>query len=91
MQHYWSDNQVSCTAEFDPETEAAELERVLESYESRLKAISFLPADGHDYEQPPYEAISREVYREMVDQLEPIEGEPDFHEPPRFCSGDCNT
>ena len=90
LQHYWSDNQVSCTAEFDPETEAAELERVLESYESRLKAISFLPSNGHDYEQPPYEAISREAYREMVDQLEPIEGEPSFHEPPLFCSGDCD-
>ena len=91
MQHYWSDNQVSCTAEFDPETESADLRRILESYEDRLKAISFLPATGHGYEQPPYEAIDRQEYERLVDQIEPIEGEPEFNEPPLFCSGDCNV
>ena len=90
MQHYWSDNQVSCTAEFDPDTEGAELERILQSYEDRLKAISFLPRSGHGYQQPPYEAISRQQYQELVDQLEPIDGQPEFNEPPLFCSGQCD-
>ncbi len=90
MQHYWSDNQVSCTAEFDPSTEADQLARVLEAYEDRLKAISFLPKSGHGYEQPPYETIGREEYERLVDGLEPIEGQPQFHEPPLFCSGDCD-
>lgn len=89
MQHYWSDNQVSCTAEFDPDLDADRLVRVLESYEDRLKAISFLPQTGHGYEQPPYETISREEYQALVDDLEPIDGRARFEEPPLFCSGDC--
>ena len=91
MQHYWSDNQVSCTAEFDPDLEGDQLERILEAYEDRLKAISFLPRSGHGYDQPPYETISREEYEALTDRLEPIEGHPDFNEPPLFCSGHCEN
>lgn len=90
VQHYWSDNQVSCTAEFDPDLEGAELERILEGYEDRLKSISFLPHSGHGYDQPPYETIDREEYRRLRDQIDPIEGQPEFDEPPLFCSGHCN-
>ena len=59
MQRYWSDNQVSCTADFDPDTERDDLVRVLEAYDDRLKAIVFLPSSRHGYAQPPYEEISR--------------------------------
>jgi hypothetical protein len=90
IQRYWADNQVSCTAEFDPELEGDDLERILQAYEDRLKAISFLPEGGHGYEQPPYEAITREEYEALTSRIEPIEGEPSFEEPPLFCH-ECNV
>jgi hypothetical protein len=89
MQRYWSDNQVSCTAEFDPETEAKQIPRILAAYEDRLKAIVFLPSGGHGYEQPPYEEITRAEYEQMVSQLEPLEGELEHEREleARFCDG----
>ena len=78
MQRYWSDNQVSCTAEFDPDSEAKVIPRILEAYEDRLKGISFLPAAGHSYEQPPYEEISEQEYKTMQDKLRPLDGEVEF-------------
>lgn len=75
LQHYWSDNQVSCTADFDPETERKEISGILSAYEDRLKGIVFLPYSGHGYQLPPYEQIERGQYEEMVRRLRPIEGE----------------
>jgi hypothetical protein len=74
MQRYWSDNQVSCTADFDPAIEAREISGLLAAYEDRLKAISFLPAQGHKYQQAPYEEISKEGYEKTVKELRPLEG-----------------
>jgi adenosylcobalamin-dependent ribonucleoside-triphosphate reductase len=89
LQRYWSDNQVSCTAEFDPEREGSALGRILSAYEDRLKAIVFLPSRGHGYVQPPYETISREEYEAYVKKLRPLSGtlehEPELEE--RFCEG----
>ncbi len=89
MQRYWCDNQVSCTAEFDPERERPELPRILEAYEDRLKAIVFLPNRGHDYVQAPYEAITRERYEQIVARLRPIRGdlEHEHDHEARFCDG----
>jgi adenosylcobalamin-dependent ribonucleoside-triphosphate reductase len=89
MQRYWSDNQVSCTAEFDPEHEADALPHVLSAYEDRLKAIVFLPGTQHGYAQPPYEEISPEEYREIHAQIKPIGGDlPHEHElEARYCEG----
>ncbi|MGF1607999.1 MAG: hypothetical protein ACFCUQ_01290 [Kiloniellales bacterium] len=75
MQRYWSDNQVSCTAEFDPERERGELARVLEAYEDRLKALVFLPAERHGFAQPPFEAIDREEYGRRTAALRPLRAE----------------
>ena len=59
LQRHWADNQVSCTATFDPETEANELPHVLNYFQYRLKGISLLPrANGGAYKQMPYEAIT---------------------------------
>jgi adenosylcobalamin-dependent ribonucleoside-triphosphate reductase len=93
MQHYWADNQVSCTATFDPETEKNGIARILEAYEDRLKAISFLPEKGHGYEQPPYEEISRQSYEEILGRLKPLAAEVPHEEQyeARFCdSGQCD-
>jgi ribonucleoside-triphosphate reductase (thioredoxin) len=89
MQRYWSDNQVSCTADFDPERESPEIPRILEAYEDRLKGIAFLPAVRHGYEQPPYEEISRDEYERMLAKIKPLGGEVQHeHElEARFCEG----
>lgn len=72
MQYYWSDNAVSITVTVKPE-EAKELSRALEMYESRLKAVSFLPLRGDKiYAQPVYEAICREQYEAYCAKLSPV-------------------
>ena len=90
MQRYWSDNQVSCTAEFDPDTESDTIPRLLAAYEDRLKGISFLPMKDHGYEQPPYEKITEEEYEEMKSGIEPLQGmiqlEHDLED--KFCDGE---
>jgi hypothetical protein len=89
MQHYWSDNQVSCTAEFDPAAEADEIPRLLSAYDRRLKGIVFLPSARHGYAQPPYEEITKGDYQRMVRRLSAPAGDlPHEHElEARFCEG----
>jgi len=87
MQRYWSDNQVSCTADFDPDTEAEEVPRILARYERRLKAIVFLPASRHGYPQAPYEEITREQYERMVSRLQPLQGRLEHEFEASFCDG----
>jgi len=89
MQRYWSDNQVSCTADFNPESEAEEIPRILEAYEDRLKGIAFLPAARQIYEQSPYEEISSEKYQKMVRGLTPLDGalQHEHELEARFCEG----
>ena len=70
LQRHWADNQVSCTATFDPETEADQLPNVLNYFQYRLKGISLLPR--HElgaYKQMPYEAIDEKTYNKMVKKL----------------------
>lgn len=87
MQRYWSDNQVSCTADFDPDTETQEVPRLLAQYEDRLKAIVFLPASRHGYRQAPYEEITREQYEKMAARLRPLHGEVQHECDASFCDG----
>lgn len=89
MQHVWSDNQVSCTADFPPGTGADELARLLAAYEKRLKAIAFVPAARHGYAQPPYEEITRAQYDRAVARLRPLRGDlgHEYQLEPRFCEG----
>lgn len=91
MQYWWSDNQVSCTAEFDPETEGEDIPRLLESYEHRLKAISFLPSSNHGYAQAPYEAISEEEYDRRVADVTPLDGMIHHDQEDKFCDGEACT
>ena len=70
LQRHWADNQVSCTATFDPETEADQLSHVLNYFQYRLKGISLLPR--HElgaYKQMPYEAIDEKTYNKMIGKL----------------------
>ncbi|MGV9172891.1 MAG: ribonucleoside-triphosphate reductase, adenosylcobalamin-dependent [Promethearchaeia archaeon] len=71
-QKYWSDNQVSITVTFT-EDEADQIEHVLECFEDKLKAVSFLPIKEHGYEQAPYEKITKEEFEEMSANLKPLD------------------
>ncbi len=70
-QKYWSDNQVSITITFKPE-EVKEIQYVLECYEDKLKAVSFLPLKEHGYEQAPYEKITKEEYERRISEAKPL-------------------
>jgi hypothetical protein len=70
LQRHWADNQVSCTATFDPETEANELPHVLNYFQYRLKGISLLPRkNGGAYRQMPYESIDEKEYNKQTKKL----------------------
>ena len=89
LQRYWADNQVSVTVTFK-EHEASEIPTVLEVFEDRLKAISFLPLkDDHGYVQAPYIAISEDEYDAMVARLSPMDIGTTKHEvTDNFCTTD---
>lgn len=89
MQYYWSDNQVSCTAEFDPDEEGDKIATLLSAYDDQLKAMVFLPRREHGYAQPPYEEITGEQYERMMEQVQPLRGEPGHEQDleARFCDG----
>lgn len=72
LQEVWADNMVSCTVEFSP-NEADQLVPVLEAYEGKIKAVSFLPRDDHGYLQAPYIKCSEAEYRAAVAQLRPVD------------------
>jgi len=72
-QRYWSDNSVSVTVSFDPETESKDVGTVLHMYDGQLKTVSFLPSGNHTYPQMPYSQITKEVYEEYAMKLFPID------------------
>jgi ribonucleoside-triphosphate reductase len=92
LQRHWADNQVSCTATFNPETEATELPHVLNYFQYRLKGISLLPRHPLGaYKQMPYEAITEQEYDKQVSKLKylsfvGVEGEE--AEIDKFCNND---
>lgn len=63
-QRYWSDNSVSVTISFDPETEKEHVGTVLHMYDGQLKTVSFLPSGNFTYPQMPYTQITEDEYRE---------------------------
>jgi ribonucleoside-triphosphate reductase len=71
-QRYWSDNSVSVTVSFDPETEAQHVGTVLHMYDGQLKTVSFLPSGNHTYPQMPYTQITKEEYDAAAQALFPI-------------------
>lgn len=71
-QRYWSDNSVSCTVSFDPQTEAQHVGTILNMYEGQLKTICFLPMDSHGYVQAPYQQCTPEEYERAEMILFPV-------------------
>jgi ribonucleoside-triphosphate reductase len=73
FQRFWADNNVSITVTFKKE-EKEQIASVLEAYEDSLKAISFLPLEQEgQYEQMPYEEITKEKYEEMSSKLKQVD------------------
>lgn len=69
LQHWWSDNAVSCTVDFSSE-EANDIPKLLSMYDGKLKGISFLPQiDGGAYANMPYEKISEDTFNEMASKV----------------------
>ncbi|AID58908.1 ribonucleotide reductase [Mycobacterium phage Gaia] len=64
-QKYWSDNGVSVTVSFNPDTESDAVGQVLSMYEGQLKAVSFLPMGNEVYEQQPYTRITEAEYEAL--------------------------
>jgi len=72
-QRYWSDNSVSVTISFDPESEAQHIGTVLHMYDGQLKTVSFLPSGNFVYPQMPYTQMSEEDYSKDSMNLLPID------------------
>jgi len=72
-QRYWSDNSVSVTISFDPDTEAQHVGTVLHMYDGQLKTVSFLPSGNMTYPQMPYQQITKEEYEDAQGKLFPID------------------
>jgi adenosylcobalamin-dependent ribonucleoside-triphosphate reductase len=72
-QRHWSDNSVSVTISFNPETESKDVPTVLHMYDGQLKTVSFLPSGNHTYPQMPYTQITEEEYNEYAMRLFPID------------------
>lgn len=90
MQEHWADNQVSCTI-YLSEEEKDQVALALSMYETRLKGISFLPYNN-DYEQQPYEPISKEQYLKLTKNLKPVDMSVAEHEvTDKFCDSDVCT
>ncbi|KAL1915319.1 uncharacterized protein VTP21DRAFT_6777 [Calcarisporiella thermophila] len=91
LQRYWSDNQVSCTVTFDPETEGDHLQHALDYFQYQLKGVSFLPRLGLGaYPQMPIEAITPEQYDKIIAGLKPLPT-PTPPKPPRQSSSPFST
>jgi ribonucleoside-triphosphate reductase (thioredoxin) len=72
-QRYWSDNSVSVTISFDPETEAKAIGTALHMYDGQLKTVSFLPMDPNSYQQMPYTQSTEAEYEDGTMNLFPID------------------
>lgn len=72
LQHWWSDNAVSCTVDFGDD-EADSIPKLLSAYEGRFKGISFLPRiEQGAYKNMPYEQITEEKFHEMSKNLKKV-------------------
>lgn len=68
-QRYWSDNSVSVTLSFDPDTEAQHVGTILHMHEGQLKTVSFLPMGNTVYPQQPYTKISAQQWEDAAGRL----------------------
>jgi ribonucleoside-triphosphate reductase len=93
-QRYWSDNQVSVTLTFHPDTEADQIGALLRAFEGQLKSLSLLPIMDGTFRQMPYERIHEDRYDDLVAGVRKMDwdklygGAANDAEGERFCSND---
>lgn len=92
MQREWSDNSVSCTVYFDPETEGEHVTHMLSMFLPLIKSVSMLPhSAGEHYPQLPYQRLTKKEYESRVKDLLPINWkgvENNNSVPDLYCDGD---
>ena len=94
LQREWSDNMVSCTIYFQPESEGPHIEHALAQFIPLIKSVSMLPhTEAGVYAQAPYEGISQEEYETLSSKMKKIDwsnyGGTDG-EMPKYCTnGEC--
>jgi hypothetical protein len=87
LQKYWSDNMVSATLTFKPH-EQGEIIKILEAYEGKWKAVSFLPLFTHGFAQAPYIPCTEDEYLLAQKKLKPLFNIEAIHDnDDKFCSG----
>ena len=101
LQREWSDNMVSCTVYWNPETERNQIEHMLGQFAPLIKSVSLLPhTPGGAYEQMPYEGISSEQYIELKRSIKDIDfsnyqsnnSQPENKDATLYCENDiCET
>lgn len=92
LQHYWADNQVSITINFQSH-EKGQIARALSCFDTRLKGVSLLPLADHGYAQAPYTHAPREEVLAYAETLLPLDfssltNEGENADANKFCDGD---
>jgi ribonucleoside-triphosphate reductase (thioredoxin) len=94
LQREWSDNSVSCTIYFDPESEGPQVSQMLTSFVPVIKSVSMLPhSTNGTYPQMPYQGISEEEYNERIQSLGSLDwsllrGSDGNQQIEMYCAGD---
>ncbi|GIU00240.1 adenosylcobalamin-dependent ribonucleoside-triphosphate reductase [Sulfurovum sp. TSL6] len=74
LQSEWSDNMVSCTIYFDPNTEGPQIDDMLRQFVPLIKSVSMLPhSDTGAYNQMPYEGLTKEQYEARLAEMPSID------------------
>jgi ribonucleoside-triphosphate reductase len=96
-QRYWSDNSVSVTLSFNPETEGDQIHNIIHMFEGQLKTVSFLKIDNTQYNQMPYTRCSEDEYLSESARIKPVDlsprylGENEDAVGEKFCTTDTCT
>lgn len=72
LQTIWSDNSVSVTIYYRKEELPAIKNWMEKNYETSVKSVSFLLHSEHGFKQAPYQEISEEEYKEIKNNVKPI-------------------
>ncbi len=93
LQREWSDNMVSVTIYFNPETENNQIEHSLAQFAPLIKSCSMLPHTKEGaYAQPPYQGSTLEEYQRRLKTIKTVNWSIKSDEPekegPKYCTND---
>jgi len=72
VQTYWSDNSVSVTHYYQPDSVPQIQEWFRQNYDSSIKSVSFLLETGHGFKQAPIQPVSQEEHYRLLQRVKPI-------------------